>query len=128
MSVRGCHRWALSRPEGPHHSPCHPTGARSLDVGTLCLTRVRGRSTRRDEGDDHDRELERHSLDLRYARDLRQGPEVLRNVLLAIPTSAPVPLGQVAEIPPRMDPQRPSRPSGTRAAVAKLRPAEAGSR
>ncbi len=41
---------------------------------------------------------------MRYARELRQSPEALRRVLLATPTGAQVPLGQVADIFPRMGP------------------------
>jgi copper/silver efflux system protein len=48
--------------------------------------------------------LERYPLNVRYARELRQSPESLRRVLLATPTGAQVPLGQVAEIFPRMGP------------------------
>jgi Cu(I)/Ag(I) efflux system membrane protein CusA/SilA len=48
--------------------------------------------------------LERYPVNLRYARDLRQSPEALRRVLLATPTGAQVPLGQVADIFPRMGP------------------------
>jgi Cu(I)/Ag(I) efflux system membrane protein CusA/SilA len=48
--------------------------------------------------------LERYPLNVRYARELRQSPEALRRVLLATPTGAQVPLGQVAEIFPRMGP------------------------
>ncbi len=48
--------------------------------------------------------LERYPLNVRYARDLRQSPDALRRVLLATPTGAQVPLGQVAEIFPRMGP------------------------
>jgi Cu(I)/Ag(I) efflux system membrane protein CusA/SilA len=48
--------------------------------------------------------LERYPLNVRYARDLRQSPEALRRVLLATPIGAQVPLGQVADIFPRMGP------------------------
>lgn len=48
--------------------------------------------------------LERYPLNVRYARELRQSPEALRRVLLATPTGAQVPLGQVADIFPRMGP------------------------
>jgi len=48
--------------------------------------------------------LERYPLNVRYARDLRQSPEALRRVLLATPNGAQVPLGQVADIFPRMGP------------------------
>jgi copper/silver efflux system protein len=48
--------------------------------------------------------LERYPLNVRYARDLRQSPEALRRVLLPTPTGAQVPLGQVADIFPRMGP------------------------
>ncbi len=48
--------------------------------------------------------LERYPVNLRYARDLRQSPEALRRVLLATPTGVQVPLGQVADIFPRMGP------------------------
>ena len=48
--------------------------------------------------------LERYPVNVRYARDLRQTPVALRRVLLATPTGAQVPLGQVADIFPRMGP------------------------
>ena len=48
--------------------------------------------------------LERYPLNVRYARELRESPEDLRRILLATPTGAQVPLGQVAEIFPRMGP------------------------
>ncbi len=48
--------------------------------------------------------LERYPLNVRYARELRQSPESLRRVLLSTPTGAQVPLGQVADIFPRMGP------------------------
>lgn len=48
--------------------------------------------------------LERYPVNVRYARDLRQSPEDLRRVLLATPTGTQVPLGQVADIFPRMGP------------------------
>ena len=48
--------------------------------------------------------LERYPLNVRYARELRQSPEDLGRILLATPTGAQVPLGQVAEIRPRMGP------------------------
>jgi len=48
--------------------------------------------------------LERYPLNVRYARDLRESPEDLRRILLATPTGVQVPLGQVAEIFPRMGP------------------------
>ena len=48
--------------------------------------------------------LERYPVNVRYARDLRQSPEALRRVLLATPSGAQVPLGQVADIFPRMGP------------------------
>jgi len=48
--------------------------------------------------------LERYPLNVRYARDLRHSPEALRRVLLSTPTGAQVPLGQVADIFPRMGP------------------------
>ncbi|MFV2008062.1 MAG: efflux RND transporter permease subunit, partial [Longimicrobiales bacterium] len=48
--------------------------------------------------------LERYPVNVRYARELRESPEALRRVLLATPTGAHVPLGQVADIYPRMGP------------------------
>jgi len=48
--------------------------------------------------------LERYPLNVRYARELRESPEDLRRILLATPAGAQVPLGQVAEIFPRMGP------------------------
>ena len=48
--------------------------------------------------------LERYPVNVRYARDLRESPEDLRRILVATPTGAQVPLGQVAEIFPRMGP------------------------
>ena len=48
--------------------------------------------------------LERYPLNVRYSRELRDTPESLRRVLLATPTGAHVPLGQVADIFPRMGP------------------------
>jgi Cu(I)/Ag(I) efflux system membrane protein CusA/SilA len=48
--------------------------------------------------------LERYPLNVRYAREVRQTPEALRRVLLATPTGAQVPLGQVADISPRVGP------------------------
>jgi Cu(I)/Ag(I) efflux system membrane protein CusA/SilA len=48
--------------------------------------------------------LERYPLNVRYARDLRNNPEALRRVLIATPTGAQVPIGQVADIFPRMGP------------------------
>jgi Cu(I)/Ag(I) efflux system membrane protein CusA/SilA len=48
--------------------------------------------------------LERYPLNVRYARELRQTPEALRRVLVATPIGAQVPLGQLAEIFPRMGP------------------------
>jgi Cu(I)/Ag(I) efflux system membrane protein CusA/SilA len=46
--------------------------------------------------------LERYPVDVRYARELRDNPEALRRVLIATPTGAQVPIGQVADIFPRM--------------------------
>jgi Cu(I)/Ag(I) efflux system membrane protein CusA/SilA len=48
--------------------------------------------------------LERYPLNVRYPRDLRTSPEALRRVLIATPTGAQVPMGQVADIFPRMGP------------------------
>jgi copper/silver efflux system protein len=42
--------------------------------------------------------LERYPINLRYARDLRADPETLKQVLVATPSVAQVPLGQLAEI------------------------------
>jgi copper/silver efflux system protein len=41
---------------------------------------------------------ERYPINLRYARELRDDPEALAKVLVATPTGAQIPLGQVAEI------------------------------
>jgi Cu(I)/Ag(I) efflux system membrane protein CusA/SilA len=43
-------------------------------------------------------------LNVRYARELRTDPESLRRVLIATPTGAQVPIGQVADVFPRMGP------------------------
>ncbi len=41
---------------------------------------------------------ERYPINLRYARELRDDPESLRQILVATPTGVQVPLGQVADI------------------------------
>jgi Cu(I)/Ag(I) efflux system membrane protein CusA/SilA len=41
---------------------------------------------------------ERYPINVRYARDYRETPEALRRVLVATPTGAQVPLGQLAEL------------------------------
>jgi Cu(I)/Ag(I) efflux system membrane protein CusA/SilA len=41
---------------------------------------------------------ERYPINIRYAREFRDDPELLKNVLVAAPTGAQVPLGQVASI------------------------------
>jgi len=41
---------------------------------------------------------ERYPINIRYARELRGDPEALAKVLVATPTGAQIPLGQVAEI------------------------------
>jgi Cu(I)/Ag(I) efflux system membrane protein CusA/SilA len=48
--------------------------------------------------------LERYPVNVRYIRDLRQNPDALRRVLIATPTGAQVPIGQVADIHPRVGP------------------------
>lgn len=48
--------------------------------------------------------LERYPVNVRYARELRQNPDVLRRVLIATPTGAQVPIEQVADIFPRVGP------------------------
>jgi copper/silver efflux system protein len=48
--------------------------------------------------------LERYPINVRYARELRQNPDALRRVLIATPTGAQVPIGQVADIFPRVGP------------------------
>ncbi len=48
--------------------------------------------------------LERYPLNLRYPRELRDDPELLRRVLIPTPTGAQIPLGQVAEIRLRRGP------------------------
>jgi Cu(I)/Ag(I) efflux system membrane protein CusA/SilA len=40
--------------------------------------------------------LERYPVNLRYPRDLRDSPEQLKRILIATPTGAQIPLGQVA--------------------------------
>ncbi len=42
--------------------------------------------------------LERYPVNVRYPRELRDDPEQLRRVLIATPTGAQIPLGQVADI------------------------------
>ncbi|MBA2541327.1 MAG: efflux RND transporter permease subunit [Deltaproteobacteria bacterium] len=41
---------------------------------------------------------ERYPINIRYARELRDNPDALAKVLVATPTGAQIPLGQVAEI------------------------------
>ena len=41
---------------------------------------------------------ERYPINIRYAREFRDDPELLKTVLVATPTGAQVPLGQVADI------------------------------
>ena len=41
---------------------------------------------------------ERYAINLRYARELRDDPEALKDVLVATPTGAQIPLSQVADI------------------------------
>jgi Cu(I)/Ag(I) efflux system membrane protein CusA/SilA len=47
---------------------------------------------------------ERYPINVRYARDFREDPDALRQVLVAAPTGAQVPLGQVAEVAFAMGP------------------------
>lgn len=42
--------------------------------------------------------LERYPVNLRYPRDLRDNPDELRRILIATPTGAQIPLGQVARL------------------------------
>jgi Cu(I)/Ag(I) efflux system membrane protein CusA/SilA len=42
--------------------------------------------------------LERYPVNVRYARDLRDDPEMIKQVLVPAPTGAQVPLGQLAEL------------------------------
>jgi Cu(I)/Ag(I) efflux system membrane protein CusA/SilA len=42
--------------------------------------------------------LERYPINLRYARDLRDDPDALRQVLVPTPGGAQIPLGELAEI------------------------------
>ncbi len=42
--------------------------------------------------------LERYPVNLRYPRDLRDDPESLKRILIATPTGAQIPLGQVADL------------------------------
>ncbi len=63
------------------------------DVQDVVLTAVGGRNvTTTVEG------LERYPLNVRYARELRDDVPALREVLVATPTGAQIPLGQLAEI------------------------------
>jgi Cu(I)/Ag(I) efflux system membrane protein CusA/SilA len=47
---------------------------------------------------------QRYPISVRYARDFREDPDALRQVLVATPTGAQVPLGQVAEVAFAMGP------------------------
>ena len=47
---------------------------------------------------------ERYPINVRYARDYRETPEALRRVLVATPTGAQVPIGQLAELSFSMGP------------------------
>jgi Cu(I)/Ag(I) efflux system membrane protein CusA/SilA len=47
---------------------------------------------------------QRFPISVRYARDFREDPDALRQVLVATPTGAQVPLGQVAEVAFAMGP------------------------
>jgi Cu(I)/Ag(I) efflux system membrane protein CusA/SilA len=48
--------------------------------------------------------LERYPVNMRYMRGLRSSPEALRRVLIATPAGEQVPIGQVADIFPRVGP------------------------
>ncbi len=48
--------------------------------------------------------LERYPINLRYPRELRDSPEALREVLVAAPNGAQVPLGQLARLELRQGP------------------------
>jgi Cu(I)/Ag(I) efflux system membrane protein CusA/SilA len=47
---------------------------------------------------------QRYPISVRYARDFREDPDALRRVLVATPTGAQVPLGQIAEVEFAMGP------------------------
>ncbi len=69
------------------------------DVNEVIQSAIGGRNiTRTIEG------LERYPVNVRYQRDLRDDPEALRRVLVATPTGAHVPLGQLATIRPKVGP------------------------
>ncbi len=42
--------------------------------------------------------LERYPINIRYARDLRDDPDVIKNILVATPSGVQIPLGQLATI------------------------------
>ena len=48
--------------------------------------------------------LERYSINLRYPRELRDNPAALREILVATPSGAQVPLGQLVELELRQGP------------------------
>jgi Cu(I)/Ag(I) efflux system membrane protein CusA/SilA len=48
--------------------------------------------------------LERYPVNVRYLRDLRSDPDSLRRVLIQTPTGEQIPIGQVADIFPRVGP------------------------
>jgi Cu(I)/Ag(I) efflux system membrane protein CusA/SilA len=69
------------------------------DVNEVIQSAIGGRNiTRTIEG------LERYPVNVRYKRDLRDDPEALQRVLVATPTGAHVPLGQLATIRPTVGP------------------------
>jgi Cu(I)/Ag(I) efflux system membrane protein CusA/SilA len=74
-------------------------GLRVADVNEAVRTAVGGvRVAETVEG------RERYPISVFYARDFREDPEQIRRVLLATPTGAQIPLGQVAKIAPATGP------------------------
>jgi copper/silver efflux system protein len=74
-------------------------GLTTGDVQDVIETAIGGRTvTTTVEG------LERYPLNVRYARELRDGPEALREVLVSTANGAGVPLGQLAQIAIRPGP------------------------
>ncbi|MFW6175261.1 MAG: efflux RND transporter permease subunit, partial [Acidobacteriota bacterium] len=68
-------------------------GLRVADVNAVVQTAIGGMEVSRTvEG------RERYPITVSYARDFREDPEALRRMLVATPTGAQVPLGQVARI------------------------------
>lgn len=68
-------------------------GLTIADVENVILTAVGGMTVSQTiEG------RERYAINLRYARDFRDNPEVLKRVLVPTPTGAQIPLAQLADI------------------------------